>query len=58
MRALVAGPLFEPNGVVGGSFCLYESDDIETIRRFVLDDPFNTAGIAYRSVILRGQAKA
>lgn len=45
LRALIAGPLTEPDGAISGSFFLYESDDIETVRRFVLDDPFNTAGI-------------
>ncbi|MFM0074545.1 YciI family protein [Paraburkholderia sediminicola] len=45
LRALIAGPLIELDGTVSGSFFHYESDDIETVRRFVLDDPFNTAGI-------------
>jgi uncharacterized protein len=52
LRALVAGPLFEPDGAVGGSFFLYESDDIEAIRRLVLDDPFHTAGI-WKTVEIR-----
>jgi uncharacterized protein YciI len=45
LRALIAGPLTGLDGTVNGSFFLYESDDIESVRRFVLDDPFNTAGI-------------
>ena len=52
LRALIAGPLFDPDGTISGSFFLYESEDIETIRHFVLDDPFNTAGI-WKSIEIR-----
>ncbi|ANB73058.1 YciI family protein [Paraburkholderia phytofirmans] len=52
LRALIAGPLTEPDGTTSGSFFLYESEDIETVRHFVLDDPFNTAGI-WKTVDIR-----
>jgi uncharacterized protein len=45
LRALVSGPLTELDGTAIGSFFLYESDDIEAVRKFVFEDPFNRAGI-------------
>ena len=45
VRALISGPLTELDGTMIGSFFLYEGDDIEAVRRFVVGDPFNQAGI-------------
>ncbi|WP_027794442.1 YciI family protein [Paraburkholderia acidipaludis] len=45
LRTLISGPLTEPDGTMIGSFFLYESDDIEAVRKFVFADPFNQAGI-------------
>jgi uncharacterized protein YciI len=35
-----------------GSFFLYEADDIDAVRRFNANDPFNGAGI-WKSVEIR-----
>jgi uncharacterized protein len=45
LQALIAGPLFEPDGTISGSFFLYDAENIEPIRNFILNDPFSTAGL-------------
>jgi uncharacterized protein len=45
LLTLVSGPLTDLDGTPVGSFFLYESDDIEAVRRFIAEDPFNVAGI-------------
>ncbi|KAB0684983.1 YciI family protein [Burkholderia territorii] len=52
LKARIAGPLIDPDGSVGGSLFLYDADDIEAVRRLVLDDPFNTEGI-WKTVEIR-----
>ncbi|RQS62545.1 YciI family protein [Burkholderia sp. Bp8963] len=52
LKARIAGPLIEPDGAVGGSLFLYEADDIETVRRLVQEDPFNTERI-WKTVDIR-----
>jgi uncharacterized protein len=45
LNTLISGPLTDFEGTAIGSFSLYEADDIEAVRRFVQDDPFNKAGV-------------
>lgn len=58
LQALIAGPLTGTDGATLGSFFLYEADDIETVRRLILDDPFNSAGIWKTVDIYRFENKA
>ncbi|WP_028219281.1 YciI family protein [Paraburkholderia oxyphila] len=57
LKALIAGPLTTADGATRGSFFLYEADDIETVRRQVLEDPFNAAGIWQTVDIFRFENK-
>ncbi|MCG5078167.1 YciI family protein [Paraburkholderia tagetis] len=52
LHTVIAGPLTEPDGTIVGSFFLYDAHDIETVRAFVLEDPFNIAGI-WKTVDIR-----
>jgi uncharacterized protein len=53
IRRLIAGPLTEPDGTtICGNFSVYEGDDIEALREYVLRDPYNEAGI-WKTVEIR-----
>jgi len=52
LTAKIAGPLIDPDGSVSGSLFVFETDDIENVRRLIHDDPFNTEGI-WKSVDIR-----
>lgn len=46
LKTLISGPLTASDGTTMiGSFFLYEADDIEAVKAFVGNDPFNRAGI-------------
>jgi uncharacterized protein YciI len=50
---IARGPVFDPNdlGKVIGSIHIFESDDWESAKRFVFDEPFAAAGL-FEEVIL------
>lgn len=53
IATVISGPLLAEDGqTMIGSFFLYESDDLDAVRHFNRDDPFNKAGI-WRSVEIR-----
>jgi uncharacterized protein len=53
VRRVIAGPLTEQDGeTICGNFSIYESDDVETVREYVLNDPYHAAGI-WKSVDIR-----
>jgi hypothetical protein len=53
VSVVAGGPtLSEPNGAMNGSLLVIEADDIEAVRRFVAEDPYELAGV-YASVVIR-----
>jgi uncharacterized protein YciI len=53
VRIIISGPLLaEDQETMIGSFFLYEADDIDAVRGFNANDPFNAAGI-WKSVEIR-----
>ena len=46
LKVVLAGPTLEPrDGTMNGTLLVVESDDLETVQRFVDEDPYVRAGV-------------